>query len=208
MIPRWATTLSILSILGCRVEAAEPAKPAPLTEEEKADAEQALANDCHACHAPELLDQQRLTAKQWEAVLVKMQSWGAPLEPERVPMLVRYLAARHAPDEPIFTPQPVDAKAAALAFSRTADGKIQGGDPKRGRAAYVERCAKCHGEAACGPDGTGADFGVALVEKPILWRAPDFAEIIRRGRGRMPSFEDMQDKDIASILAHLRTLRD
>jgi len=63
-------------------------------------------------------------------------------------------------------------------------------------------CAPCHAE-----DGRGAEVGVNLVDRPLLYRAADFARWVRVGRGRMPGFKDVGDAQIADLLAHLRARR-
>ena len=53
--------------------------------------ESSVALSCAACHGADLLAQQRLTAKQWEAGVKKMVSWGALVENQDQPALVAYL---------------------------------------------------------------------------------------------------------------------
>ena len=54
----------------------------------KADVEAA----CYACHASDLLVQQRLTQKQWTATVEKMMRWGAVVPADRKTPIVDYLA--------------------------------------------------------------------------------------------------------------------
>ena len=54
----------------------------------KADVEAA----CYACHASDLLVQQRLTQKQWTATVEKMMRWGAVVPEEKKTPIIDYLA--------------------------------------------------------------------------------------------------------------------
>jgi mono/diheme cytochrome c family protein len=47
---------------------------------------------------------------------------------------------------------------------------------------------------------------VRLADRPALFRASDFAEVVRKGKGRMPAFEAYKDEDIAAVLAFLRAV--
>ena len=68
----------------------------------KADVEAA----CYACHAADLLVQQRLTQKQWTATVEKMMRWGAEVpEPKKTP-IIDYLA-KHFGAENKFVPTKV-----------------------------------------------------------------------------------------------------
>ena len=43
-----------------------------------------------------------------------------------------------------------------------------------------------------------------LVDKPRLYRAPEFSAIVRAGKGRMPAYEQLSDEQLADLLAFLR----
>ena len=163
-----------------------------------------IANNCLSCHTEEMVAQQRLTAKQWDKVVKKMHGWGAPVEPENVEALIAYLAATYSLETPPYQVPTISASAAAAALAPQPDGPLAGGDAKRGAASYHDLCATCHAE-----DGRGATLGVALVDRPLLYRAGDFARVVRAGKGRMPSFSEASapDKQVADVLAHLRKLR-
>lgn len=160
-----------------------------------------VANNCLSCHTDEMVAQQRLTAKQWDKVVKKMHGWGAPVEPENVEPLVAYLAATYGLSAGPYNVPTISASAAAAALEPQPDGAFAGGDAKRGAASYHDLCATCHAE-----DGRGATLGVGLVDRPLLYRAGDFARVVRSGKGRMPSFSEasMPDKQVADVLAHLR----
>ena len=59
----------------------------------KADVEAA----CYACHASDLLVQQRLTQKQWTATVEKMMRWGAVVPEEKKTPIIDYLAKIFGP---------------------------------------------------------------------------------------------------------------
>ncbi len=59
---------------------------------------------CLACHAADLVWQQRLTEKQWTASVNKMIGWGADVSEARKAELVAYLVANFGPDNTKFQP--------------------------------------------------------------------------------------------------------
>ncbi len=59
---------------------------------------------CLACHASDMIQQQRLTETQWRAEVDKMQRWGAEIRDEDKAALVGYLTAHFGPDNDRFTP--------------------------------------------------------------------------------------------------------
>ncbi|MBX3263016.1 MAG: cytochrome c [Labilithrix sp.] len=155
---------------------------------------------CLSCHSEEMLAQQRLTHAQWTKTVTKMVAWGANLEPKDTAPLTDWLAATYGPDAGAYEPAPIDVDAAAAELAPLPDGPYADGDAERGRALYTDRCSGCHGPEARG------HIGVLLVDRPFLYRAPDVAETIRRGRGKMAPMT-MSDAEIADVLAHLRALR-
>ena len=178
--------------------------PAPVPIPSEAAGRALIASSCLSCHTDEMVAQQRLTAKQWDKVVKKMHGWGAPVEPENVDALIAYLAATYGLSAGPYTVPTMSASAAAAALEPQPDGAFAGGDVKRGAASYHDLCATCHAE-----DGRGAALGVSLVDRPLLYRAGDFARVVRAGKGRMPSFSEasVPDKQVADLLAHLRKLR-
>jgi mono/diheme cytochrome c family protein len=160
-----------------------------------------VVNNCLQCHSARLLGQQRLTPKQWAAVVKKMIGWGAPVEPENVEALVRHLSSRYSPGLPPVEPPSIGATRAAAALAPLRDGAYRSGNAGRGKALFEKACASCHAV-----NGLGSPTGVNLVDRPLLWRASDFAEVVRQGRGRMPAFNAFSNDEVASILSHLRSL--
>ena len=82
-----------LPVLGTHLSEFPPGAAKPL-------ADQA----CLACHAADLVCQQRLTEKQWTASVNKMIGWGADVSEERKAELVAYLFANFGPDNTKFQP--------------------------------------------------------------------------------------------------------
>jgi len=148
-----------------------------------------------------MLMQQRLTRAQWEAAVKKMRKWGAPLEEENEALMIDGLAAVLGQGAPPYDPErtsPGDAEAAVMPIP---DGAFGGGDSRRGAALFTESCAACHGA-----EGRGGTIGVCLVDRPRLYRAREWAGIVRSGKGRMPAYEVLSDGEIAALLAYLRTV--
>ena len=81
--------LILVALVACKSSSSSEQPPAP----EPPHPEQLVALSCTACHGTDLLAQQRLTAKQWEAGVKKMVGWGALVEAKDQPALVAYLAA-------------------------------------------------------------------------------------------------------------------
>lgn len=166
-----------------------------------AEAGDLIHDACVACHTEAMLDQQRLTPKQWAAVVKKMQGWGAPLEPGEPEALAGALAALSSTRAAAYQPARISAQAARDALAPLPDGPFARGDAERGKADFAALCALCHG-----PGAEGGPLGVNLVDRPLLYRARDFAAIVRSGRNRMPAFQAIKDAEVADLLAHLRRL--
>jgi mono/diheme cytochrome c family protein len=180
---------------------AELALDASLSNDPETRGPELVQNDCLSCHTKQMLEQQRLTPKQWGAVVKKMTGWGAPVEEGTSEILVSYLAAHYGTDAGAYDPPTLTAAQAAAALAPLDDGPFANGDAARGAALYRDRCAACHGQ-----DGRG-QLGVVLVDRPLLKRASDLADVIRRGKGRMAPNALMSDPEVADLLAHLRGLR-
>jgi hypothetical protein len=159
-----------------------------------------VKNACLSCHSDEMLAQQRLTPTQWSKEVTKMAAWGANLEPGEVAPLAAWLASAYGPDAGPYAAATIAAADAPLEIAPQPDGPFAGGDPERGAPLYADKCSGCRG-----PDARG-HIGVLLVDRPILYRAPELAETVRRGRGKMAPLP-LTDAQIADILAHLRRLK-
>jgi sulfite oxidase len=57
----------------------------------------ALKTSCVACHAEDVIQQQRLTRAQWDAEINKMIRWGAKVPDQDRSALLDYFAARYGP---------------------------------------------------------------------------------------------------------------
>lgn len=161
------------------------------------DGKALVAGACLSCHSEPMLAQQRLTPAQWHKTVTKMVGWGANLEPTEIAPLVAYLSASYGPDAGPYTPETISATEALAEIAPLPDDPFPPGDPERGKALYAEKCAACHG-----PDARG-HIGVTLVDRPFLYRAGDFAQTVRRGRGKMPPVP-LSNVEIGDVLAHLR----
>jgi ubiquinol-cytochrome c reductase cytochrome c subunit len=164
----------------------------------------AMEENCQICHSADLITASRLTAKQWTTEVEKMVGWGSPLPKEQQDPLIDYLSTTYSdttPPAPLSRMNLADALATIRPESRTSD--LPSGDPARGAPLYVSQCANCHG-----PDARGADLGPNLVAIPALLRPSDYAEVVRKGRHRMPGFgASLKPQEEANILAWLRTRR-
>jgi mono/diheme cytochrome c family protein len=160
-----------------------------------------VAAGCLACHSEEMLREQRLTPAQWEKVVKKMAGWGANIAADDVPVVSAYLAAGYGLDAGAYQVATVAAARASGELAPTDDGAFAAGSADRGGSLYGARCASCHGADARG------QIGVNLVDRPLLYRAADFAQTIRAGRAKMPAQPSTTEGEVADLLAHLRRVR-
>jgi mono/diheme cytochrome c family protein len=79
-----------------------------------------------------------------------------------------------------------------------------------GRKYFVINCAVCHGMAGKG-DGTAVKYGVfpfPLVSGPALSRTDGYIfGMIRNGRGNMPSYNRIEEKDRWDVVNYVRGLQ-
>ena len=160
-----------------------------------------VAQTCLACHTEEILREQRLTATQWEKVVKKMAGWGATLAADDVPIVTAYLSASYGVDAGAYQVATFSAVEAEREIAPLDDGPFAAGHAERGGSLYAARCASCHGADARG------QVGVNLVDRPLLYRAADFARAVRDGRAKMPAQPQTTDGEVADLLAHLRGVR-
>jgi len=86
----------------------------------------------------------------------------------------------------------------------------QSGDAKAGKAIFDKTCATCHG-----PDGAGKDAVAKMLKvemrhlgsKEVQAKSDaDIHKIIVEGYNKMKP-QKVADKDVANVIAHLRTLK-
>ncbi len=186
---------------------ARPVVQDPVAVEERAEelafGERIFDNSCRMCHEPELVLQQRLTPRQWDAEIEKMIGWGAAVAPEEIPWLRAYLTTNFSPSNP-HQPSQLDqpmSKPASVVHS--VDPRVMGnGDVARGQSLFLEHCGTCHGSS-----GQGGEPGQNLIAQPVLSQASDFQAVIAQGRHKMPAFDEVlkpeQTEDIRSWLLTL-----
>jgi mono/diheme cytochrome c family protein len=197
--------VALTLIVGCRTKDVaadgDATAAAPLSSAATSDrGPELVAGACLSCHSEEILLEQRLTSPQWEKVVKKMSGWGATVSADDVPVVSAYLAARYGVDAGTFAASTVLASEATSEIAPIDDGPFARGSEERGGPLYAAQCASCHGTDARG------QTGVNLVDRPLLYRAAEFARAIREGRGKMPA-RPTSDADVADLLAHLRHLR-
>lgn len=163
------------------------------------DGAEAVEALCAVCHRSDLIHQQRLDEKQWRATVDKMVSWGAQADDDDLKdMLVAYLSSNYGPDAGPFVPKRVASGVARAEIIALPDGPFAGGDAERGKALYDGDCSGCHAA-----NGRG-ELGLNLVDMYFLYRAADFAQIVRNGRGEMMPGRPMDDAGVGDLLAYLR----
>ena len=201
-----ATLSALLLVLGIVPAARSGPGPDDLDREERlAAGGLAFRDNCLMCHAEEMTSRLRLTEPQWTAELDKMIGWGAPVPPELKGPLLDYLVAQFT--DPAASPVPPPARMSlrdGLALLEPeAHQPTSAGNEANGAALFAAQCATCHG-----PEARGGDLGTCLVEKPVLLRPTDYAQVVRKGLRRMPGFEAaLKPEQEADILAWLRDRR-
>ncbi len=78
-----------------------------------------------------------------------------------------------------------------------------------GETIYQQRCAGCHGADGSGSTSIGRVFKLRDLRSEGVQKMTDvqLSEIIARGRGRMPAFENSLGRDrIHAVVAYLRGL--
>jgi alcohol dehydrogenase (cytochrome c) len=73
-----------------------------------------------------------------------------------------------------------------------------------GRAAFVARCASCHGT-----DGNGGELGPAIASRAVLRTDDELRTVLRTGfpAAGMPPFSTLSAAEISDLVAFVRTLR-
>ena len=72
------------------------------------------------------------------------------------------------------------------------------GDDVNGETVYSDNCAVCHG--INGEGGSGPSMAQASGESD-----EEIVSVVLTGEDEMPSFDNLEDQDIADVLAYIRT---
>ncbi|BFU94849.1 MAG: putative Sulfite:cytochrome c oxidoreductase, subunit B [Nitrospira sp.] len=152
---------------------------------------------CTVCHSEDLITQQRLPRERWEAIIEKMEHWGAQISRDETGLLVRYLSARYHPGAPEQLAPIELGTAEPLNQEMQADGPLVG-VTQRGAGIFEHNCQACHGA------GAGGGMGPKLAGNPILKHEDLFWETVLHGRGPMPAWGSVLSmQDIADVHAWL-----
>lgn len=79
-----------------------------------------------------------------------------------------------------------------------------------GAAIYKGKCAGCHGADGSASSPMGKKMGLRDLRSPEVQKQSDasLADIIEKGKGKMPSFGDKLTKDdIAAVVKYVRSLK-
>ncbi len=110
---------------------------------------------------------------------------------------------------PHLAPLALAALMAAVAFGVVACAgdppEVPDGDPGLvlGRQIYKDRCATCHGASGEGGTGNRLNNGRVIAAHPD---ADSQIELIRNGRGRMPSFSSFSDEELDAVVRYTREI--
>ena len=74
------------------------------------------------------------------------------------------------------------------------------GNAAEGKVYYENKCSRCHGT-----DGRGGQ-GLNLIEHRDGHDDAELIDTILEGSGSMPSFNHLEDQEIADIISHIRAL--
>ena len=173
-------------------------------DEETLLATRSVKENCLICHSVEIIESQRLTAKQWKAEIEKMVGWGSPLPVEQHEGVIKWLSANYSDKAARSNPT---TWTLAEAESTIAPEPETRGEVKTNLAAaeanFAANCKNCHGA-----NGEGSNLGPNLVERPVLLRPTDFLDSIKKGRGKMPMLGVIVNEQASrEILEWLRTKR-
>jgi mono/diheme cytochrome c family protein len=99
-----------------------------------------------------------------------------------------------------------------LVLAMTAYGAplLAAGDAAAGKAAYLKKCASCHGQAGEGKEAIAKTLKVELKHlgsKEVQSKSDaDLKKTALQGAGKMKPVKDLDDKSADDIVAYLRTL--
>jgi len=83
------------------------------------------------------------------------------------------------------------------------------GDAKAGKVAYTRACQKCHGLDGAGMPAIAKALKVEMkaLGAPEVQKLTDeqMTKIIKEGQGKMVKVSTLSDKDVADVVAYVRT---
>ncbi len=84
------------------------------------------------------------------------------------------------------------------------------GDAAAGKAVYTKKCASCHGEKGEGKEAIAKTMKVEmkhLGSKEVQAKSDDeLKKDTTQGFGKMKGVQGLSDKDVADLIAHIRSL--
>ncbi len=84
------------------------------------------------------------------------------------------------------------------------------GDAAAGKAVYAKKCASCHGEKGEGKEAIAKMMKVEmkhLGSKEVQAKTDDeLKKDTMQGFGKMKGVQGLSDKDVADLIAHIRSL--
>ncbi len=84
------------------------------------------------------------------------------------------------------------------------------GDAAAGKAVYTKKCASCHGEKGEGKEAIAKMMKVEmkhLGSKEVQAKTDDeLKKDTTQGFGKMKGVQGLSDKDVADLIAHIRSL--
>ncbi len=85
------------------------------------------------------------------------------------------------------------------------------GDAKNGKIIYTRSCQKCHGVDGAGVAAIAKALKVEMKplgsEEAQKLSDEEMTKIIKEGKGKMIKVSGLTDKDVADVIAYVRTLK-
>ncbi len=155
---------------------------------------------CTACHSLELVESQRLNPTQWEGVLKKMVAFGVSLSPEEHRDLLAELT-RMNNTQTLSPPIRVSYHDKNSGIEMFAQSSSRADDEKHGAHIFQQKCAMCHGQHGDG------NIGPRLINRGLT--KTEFESAVLNGRGTMPGFKDILQRDeLKSLEAFIHRAQD